>query len=83
MTSKDVPDTFSFEKVNDEHLAMMHEWLGKLHITRWWGDPDHELELIRTGRASGEADGYMYILLLVRWHTFKAGRQAGLMTNRG
>lgn len=38
---------------------MLHNWLKAPHVRQWWGDPDYELELIRTGRSSGEADGYV------------------------
>jgi aminoglycoside 6'-N-acetyltransferase len=49
----------AFDPVCDEHLQMLAHWLAEPHVRQWWGDPDVELELIRTGRETGEADGYV------------------------
>jgi aminoglycoside 6'-N-acetyltransferase len=49
----------AFEPVCDAHLPMLARWLAEPHVRHWWGDPDVELELIRTGRETGEADGYV------------------------
>jgi aminoglycoside 6'-N-acetyltransferase len=48
-----------FVPVGDEHLALLASWLAEPHVRQWWGDPGVEIELIRTGRATGEADGYV------------------------
>ena len=43
----EVPD-IRFEAVTDAHLPMLHRWLKEQHVRQWWGDPDEELELIRS-----------------------------------
>jgi aminoglycoside 6'-N-acetyltransferase len=53
------PGRIAFEPVCDAHLPMLARWLVEPHVRQWWGDPDVELELIRNGRESGEADGYV------------------------
>ncbi len=48
-----------FMPVGDEHLALLAGWLAEPHVRQWWGDPAEEIELIRDGRITGEADGYV------------------------
>jgi aminoglycoside 6'-N-acetyltransferase len=43
-------------------LPVLADWLTQPHVSKWWGEPNRELELIRTGRSSGEADGYVVYL---------------------
>ena len=50
---------FTFEPVGEQHMSLLFDWLSQPHVRKWWGDPQRELELIRTGRRSGEADGYV------------------------
>lgn len=50
---------FHFEPVTDDHLLLLFEWLSQPFVSKWWGDPKEELELIRNGRRSGEAHGYV------------------------
>jgi aminoglycoside 6'-N-acetyltransferase len=42
-----------------EHLAMLHGWLHEPHVREWWGDPDHELELIEGDIGSELTRGYV------------------------
>lgn len=53
---------FRFEPVENAHLPMVSKWLESPRVREWWGDPVKELELIRTARSSGEADGYIVYL---------------------
>ncbi|HVG51189.1 MAG TPA: acetyltransferase, partial [Xanthobacteraceae bacterium] len=48
-----------FVPVGEEHLPLLAGWLAEPHVRQWWGDPAIELELIRNGRETGEADGYV------------------------
>jgi len=48
-----------FEPVAEAHLPMLRRWLEEPHVRQWWGDPDTEVELIRTGQESGEVDAYI------------------------
>jgi aminoglycoside 6'-N-acetyltransferase len=64
MLSRDEPhcscaDEIQFVPVDEEHLPLLAGWLAEPHVRQWWGDPAVEIELIREGRASGEADGYV------------------------
>ncbi len=48
-----------FEPVEEMHLPMLSRWLREPHVRKWWGDPETEIELIRTGQAEGEVDAYI------------------------
>jgi len=54
-----VRSAIDFEPVAEAHLPMLRRWLEEPHVRQWWGDPDTEAELIRTGQESGEVDGYI------------------------
>ncbi len=55
----DADPVIEFQPVSDAHLPKLLDWLKEPHVRRWWGEPEREIELIRTGRSSGEAEGYM------------------------
>ncbi len=40
---------YSFRPVAPPDLVLLRHWLGQPHVAEWWGDPDHEIDLIREG----------------------------------
>ena len=63
-----------FEPLDACHFDMVGEWLAQLHVRRWWGDPDHEMALIREGLASGGVEAFIVridgrpIAYVQSWH---------------
>lgn len=39
--------TISFEALTARQLPLLEEWLNQPHMQEWWGDPVHELNVIR------------------------------------
>lgn len=37
----------AFEDLSERHLPMLRDWLTQPHVRSWWGEPDHEIELLR------------------------------------
>ncbi|WP_428426832.1 GNAT family N-acetyltransferase [Pararhizobium sp.] len=55
------PDqTIAFAAVDESHEPMLFGWLSQPHVRAWWGEPQGELELIREGRATGDAQGFIF-----------------------
>jgi aminoglycoside 6'-N-acetyltransferase len=56
-----MPDApaITFVPVAPEHLPMIHGWLCEPHVREWWGDPDHEIELVRGDIGSELTRGYV------------------------
>lgn len=36
-----------FEEMTESHLPILRHWLSQPHVRLWWGEPDHEIELLR------------------------------------
>jgi aminoglycoside 6'-N-acetyltransferase len=43
------PNGYGFVPVGREHLLLLRQWLEAPHVSEWWGDPDHEINLIEEG----------------------------------
>ena len=43
---------YGFVPVQREHLPLLRRWLEAPHVSKWWGNPDHEIDLIEGGSAS-------------------------------
>jgi aminoglycoside 6'-N-acetyltransferase len=41
------PRPYGFRPVVEADLVMLRRWLATSDVVRWWGDPDHEVELMR------------------------------------
>jgi aminoglycoside 6'-N-acetyltransferase len=41
--------SYDFVPVDREHLQLLRQWLEAPHVSEWWGDPDHEIDLIEEG----------------------------------
>jgi aminoglycoside 6'-N-acetyltransferase len=41
--------SYDFVPVDREHLQLLRRWLEAPHVSEWWGDPDHEIDLIEEG----------------------------------
>jgi aminoglycoside 6'-N-acetyltransferase len=50
---------FRFEPVTENDKPMLRNWLSTPDAQAWWGDPDHEIELIYDGEVTGESSGYI------------------------
>ena len=48
-----------FEPLDARHFDMVGEWLAQPHVQRWWGDPNHEMALIREGLVGGEVEAFI------------------------
>lgn len=40
---------YAFKKVTKADLPLIRSWLEKPHVSRWWGDPEKEFELLKRG----------------------------------
>ncbi len=38
---------YEFTKLTETDLPLIRSWLEKPHVRKWWGDPDHEFELVK------------------------------------
>ena len=45
---------FRFEPVSPDHYPMLRTWLSRPHWREWWGEPEAELETIRTMVEGGD-----------------------------
>jgi aminoglycoside 6'-N-acetyltransferase len=50
---------FRFVSVTADDTPMLRNWLSTPSSREWWGDPDHEIELIFDGEKTGESSGYI------------------------
>lgn len=59
------PANFRFDPVREQHLLLLHEWLTRPHVARWWR-PTPSLDALRhdylADAAEGAARGYIAVL---------------------
>ncbi|MEO0635580.1 MAG: GNAT family N-acetyltransferase [Pseudomonadota bacterium] len=54
--------TYRFEPIGAEHEADFKAMLREPHVGEWWGEANHEWQLIEEGEASGESRGFAVFL---------------------
>lgn len=42
-----MPDSYEFHPASPADTDLLRGWLEQAHVRRWWGDPDHEISLIK------------------------------------
>lgn len=50
---------YQFAPVVEAHLPLLHRWLGEPHVREWWGEPDHEIELIKENFTLSWIDSFL------------------------
>lgn len=50
---------YRFAPVVPEDLGLLRAWLAQPHVAEWWGDPDHEVVLIREGLELGWVESWL------------------------
>ena len=54
---------FRFERLQEIDLPMLHEWLRRAHVARWWG-PASSVDELREGRVP--TAGYYHLQMTYR-----------------
>jgi aminoglycoside 6'-N-acetyltransferase len=52
-----------FEPLRHEHLPLLREWLGRKHVSRWWGNVEKSLRQVEDALAGRDACRYFLIAL--------------------
>lgn len=47
---------YVFNKLTNADLPMMRRWLAEPHMNGWWGDPAHEIELLKVDLSDTRID---------------------------
>lgn len=50
---------YRFREVTEDDLPMLRRWLGQPHVRRWWGEQDHELQMVTDLMAADWAEVYI------------------------
>lgn len=51
--------TITFQLLSESALPMLRNWLKAPHVRMWWGDPEHEIELMRQTMAHPLEQGFV------------------------
>lgn len=51
-----------FRRITASDEPLLRGWLAGPHVRVWWGDPEEEIALIRSGEETGESEGYIALL---------------------
>lgn len=54
--------SYAFRPVTHDDLALLQRWLRAPDVVRWWGDPEHESDLLR-----GDLDEPRMVMRIVSW----------------
>jgi RimJ/RimL family protein N-acetyltransferase len=52
----------AFEPLRAEHLPLLHDWLGREHVRRWWRDADESQRHVQDALAGRDATRYFLIV---------------------
>jgi len=50
---------YRFRPLTEDDLPLLGRWLAESHVRRWWGEPAHELDLIREVMAAPAAEAWL------------------------
>ena len=50
---------YQFRPVTEADLPMLRRWLGAEHVRQWWGEQDHELEMVTDLMAADWAEVFI------------------------
>ena len=50
---------YRFRPVTEADLPMLRRWLGESHVRQWWGEQDHELEMVTDLMAADWAEVFI------------------------
>jgi aminoglycoside 6'-N-acetyltransferase len=53
---------YGFVPVQREHLPLLRQWLEAPHVSKWWGNADHEIDLIEEGLGLSWVESFLATL---------------------